>query len=98
MSACVRVMAMSEPDADRPVSLEIPKSSTLTACSPSDRTTQKRFAGFRSRWTIPIAWASAIASQACSTNSTACSTGNAPRSLSHAERSRPSRYSMTMYG
>ena len=46
MIDCVRVIAMSRLDALRPVSFEIPKSSTLTASRPSARRTQKRFAGF----------------------------------------------------
>jgi hypothetical protein len=49
------------------VAFEIPKSSTLTSAEPTLRCVRKRFAGFRSRCTIPSACASAIASHACST-------------------------------
>ncbi len=49
----------------RPVILEIPKSSTLTIGVPSVRRMRNRFAGLRSRCTIPSACASAMASQAC---------------------------------
>jgi hypothetical protein len=46
------------------VDLEIPKSSTFTNGVPSDAVVTKRFAGLRSRWTMPFWWASAIASLA----------------------------------
>jgi hypothetical protein len=67
----------------------------LFSMPPGSRAT-KRFAGFRSRWTIPIACASAIASQACSRKSTAVSTGSGPCCSRRSDRSPPSRYSITM--
>ena len=64
MSACVLVMPTSGgPPID--ASFEMPKSSSLTRTEPSERFARKRFAGFRSRWTIPAACASARPSQAC---------------------------------
>ena len=54
--------------------------------------------GFRSRWMMPTACASATASAACSNMSTDSSMGNGPRSASTADRSLPSRNSMTMKG
>jgi hypothetical protein len=47
--------------------LAIPKSSTLISGEPSSRWVRNRLAGLRSRWTMPSAWASAIATHACST-------------------------------
>ena len=44
---------------------EMPKSSTLSSGVPSAPRVRKRFAGLRSRWTMPSACASASASQAC---------------------------------
>ena len=49
------------------LSLEMPKSSTFTSGVPSGRRVRNRLAGLRSRWTIPLAWASASPSQACRT-------------------------------
>ena len=57
----------------------MPKSSTLMQSEPSGRRVQKRFAGLRSRCTMPSECASAIASHACRTNSTASPTGSGPR-------------------
>src|SRR6266545_2499713 len=82
----------------RVVTFEIPKSSTFTAKSPSARRITKRLAGLRSRWTIPRACASAMASHVCSMNSTACPRGSGPRERSHSATSSPSRYSITIYG
>ena len=73
------------------VIFEMPKSSTLIESWPSARRMQKRFAGFRSRWTMPSACASAMASHAWSTNSTACSTGIARLVLRARPRGRPPR-------
>ncbi len=42
--------------------LEMPKSSTLMTGLPLGRSARNRFAGLRSRWTMPSACASAIAS------------------------------------
>ncbi len=81
-----------------PVVLEMPKSSTFTQLDPSAARVSRRFAGLRSRWTMPAPWASAMASQASSTCCTASWTGSAPRALSTTERSLPSRYSITMKG
>jgi hypothetical protein len=78
-----------------PSIFEIPKSSTLTT-SRSPTVQRKRFAGLRSRCTIPSPWASCIAPAVCSTRSTARATGIAPVLPISASRSRPSRYSMTM--
>ena len=93
-SDCVCVRRMSVPIDD----FEIPKSSTLISAVPSGRHVTNRFAGLTSRWTMPIACASASASQVWSTSSTAHGTGSRPRSTSSAPRSWPSRNSMTMYG
>jgi hypothetical protein len=60
MNDVVFVRAWSEPSRD----LEIPKSSTLTSGEPSALCATKRFAGFKSRWTIPSECASATASHA----------------------------------
>ena len=46
--------------------LEMPKSRSFTQSVPSGRIVRKRFPGFRSRWIVPIACASASASQAWS--------------------------------
>ncbi len=46
--------------------LEMPKSSTLTMGGPLGRVARKRLPGLRSRWTMPAACASAMASQASS--------------------------------
>ncbi len=78
------------------VIFEMPKSRTFTSGEPSRRRVTKRFEGFRSRCTMPVACASASASQACRTKSTTCRTGIGPRFLSQAARSSPSRYSITM--
>ena len=80
------------------VTLEIPKSNTLTHGLPSTRRVTNKFAGLRSRCTMPRAWASAIASHACSKNSIASGTARAPLRRTHAPRSSPCRYSITMYG
>ena len=54
------VLVMSCPGAAGVVIFEMPKSSTLIESWPSARWMQKRFAGLRSRWTIPSACASAM--------------------------------------
>jgi hypothetical protein len=74
----------------------MPKSSTLTRSDPSGCVTTKRFADFRSRWTMPSPCASAIASQVCVMKSTASATDSGPRRKSRCSRSSPSRYSITM--
>ena len=60
------------------LSLEMPKSSTFTERSPSASRTVKRFAGLRSRCTMPAACASASASHAWMMNSTAWPTSSGP--------------------
>ncbi len=60
---CDRVSAMCVPSS----ALDTPKSSTFTSGSPLTRRVRNRFAGLRSRWMIFAAWASAMASMACST-------------------------------
>ena len=75
--------------------LAMPKSSTFTLGEPSARTVRNRFAGLRSRWMMPMAWASAIASAACSMKLTTCATGSRVWALRNESRSWPSRYSIT---
>ena len=58
----------------------------------------KRFAGFRSRWMMPAAWACARASSAWSAMSATSSGGSGPRRASSVSRSQPARYSITRYG
>ncbi len=65
---------------------------------PSGSTSRNRFAGLRSRWTMPFACASAIASQAWSRYSAASASGSAPLFSMTDARSEPVRCSMTMYG
>ena len=77
---------------------EMPKSRTLTAGEPSARRAKNRLAGLRSRCTIPSEWACASASQACSTYRTASAMATRPQAAISSSRSRPSRYSSTMYG
>ena len=60
---CVDVCCAPPP---RVVIFEMPKSSILSTASPSVRYARKRFAGLRSRCTMPSEWASAIASHAWS--------------------------------
>ena len=78
MIAEVVVIPTPCPAIEVPVTFEIPKSSTLTDNEPSARRMTNRLAGFRSRCTMPSPCASAMASHACSANSTACSMGSAP--------------------
>ncbi len=66
MSACVFVIPASDREPARAVIFEMPKSSSFTRSEPSLRFARKRFAGLRSRWTIPAACASARPSHACS--------------------------------
>ena len=70
-----------------------PKSSTFTLPSGVSLT----FAGFRSRWTMPLLWASSSASAICSAISSASSTGIAPRA-SRSLRSSPSTSSRARNG
>ncbi len=79
-------------------SFEMPKSSTLITASPLRFRARKRFAGLRSRWTMPSPCASATAAHACCTHPAASPGGSGPRSRSTCERSAPSRYSRTMKG
>ncbi len=77
---------------------EMPKSSTFTVGRPDGRVARNRFAGLRSRWTMPSECASATASHASSTKPTLSVTGSGPRRSRVCARSCPSRYSMTMKG
>ena len=61
---CVSAPSVGSP---APVIFEMPKSSTLMMRRLSDRFARKRFDGLRSRWTMPSACASAMASHASST-------------------------------
>ena len=67
-----------------------PKSSTFTLPSGVSLT----LAGLRSRWTIPLSWASSSASAICRATTTASSTGSGPR-FKRSARSSPSASSMT---
>ena len=58
----------------------VPKSRTLMKRAPSGRSLRKRFAGLMSRWTMPSAWASARASEACTVKSIAVSISRLPLS------------------
>ena len=49
------------------IDFEMPKSSTFTMRVPFARSARNKFDGLRSRWTMPAACASAIASHASST-------------------------------
>ncbi len=80
------------------LTFEIPKSMTLTIREPSARSARKRFSGLMSRWTMPAACASAIASQASRTKETASSAGKAPFASMMSARSRPESRSRTRYG
>ncbi len=66
MTSLVFVIPLSAPSL---VSFEIPKSRTFTQGTPSTLCVRNRFAGFRSRCTMPRLCASASASQAWSTHS-----------------------------
>ncbi len=77
---------------------EMPKSSTFTSTESSMRRVAKRFAGLRSRCTMPSACASATASHAWRTRPATAGTGIGPSRRRTSERSMPTRYSMTMYG
>ena len=92
------VMSVPRPRRTRPVVFEIPKSRTLTRASRPGAGRRKRFAGLRSRWTMPSACASASASHAWSTKSTASLEGQRAAPPGRSPRSSPSRYSITMYG
>lgn len=81
-----------------PAALARPKSRTLSNSEPSGRDVTKMSRGFRSRWTIFAACASATPAMACIKYSTAVSCGSRPRSARIDPRSRPVRYSITMNG
>ncbi len=81
MSACVLVMPPSEEPPGAVATFEIPKSSSLTRTEPSLRRARNRFAGFKSRWTIPAAWASPRPSHACIAYSMASAIGGVRRRL-----------------
>ncbi len=78
------------------IDLDTPKSSTFTFGCPPTVFERNRFCGLMSRWTMPIACASAIASQAWMTHSEAAAAVRVPCCSSTAPRSLPSRYSITM--
>ncbi len=76
---------------------EMPKSRTLRVTVSPSRA-RKRFEGLRSRWMMPLACASDIVLAARITKLTASATGSGPRSSASADRSWPSRNSITMKG
>src|SRR5580700_7579171 len=74
MTVVLAVTDMSEVAVD----FEMPKSSTLTSGVPLTWVVTKRLAGLRSRWTMPSAWASSMASQAWSRRSADSAMGSWP--------------------
>ena len=98
MRACVLVMLPSDAPPGSALTFEMPKSRSLTRTDPSLRFARKRFAGFRSRWTIPAEWTSPSPSHACIAYSMASPIGSDGVDCRSESRSRPSRYSITRYG
>ncbi|KYF78062.1 hypothetical protein BE11_12085 [Sorangium cellulosum] len=79
-------------------SFATPKSRILTRRSPSARTLRKRFAGLRSRWTIPARCVSSSASAVWCRHASVSSGENRPTRRRHRPSSSPRSSSMTRNG
>ncbi len=56
----------------------------------------RMFSGFRSRWTMPFAWAWASAASVCESTSAACAGASLPFALRISRTERPCTNSITM--
>ena len=91
MTRPVRVLCDEVPPS--PVSLAMPKSSSLTKLRSAPRPTRKMFSGLRSRWTIPLACDAASAEQHCCMTCSVSLNGRPARRMRD-ESASPSRNSM----
>jgi hypothetical protein len=80
-----------------PISLAMPKSSSLGISGDSSSATRNTFSGFRSRWTIPAAWAASSARAIPRKIGTASSAGMRPRWRTQSSSVTPVISSITKY-